>query len=152
MRVDFRKPHGARSDAMKAFVDVALVVWNPDIIQLLSFVLQTHDLNGVGIEPSEGTKNIARFLEFADAPVVVFDIEPPYTRSTAGLLPLLEKFQQCAFVVTCADPVLALKSAPYLARYPVFQKPYDLSKIVSTILELTRNSSVVAVEMSHGLA
>jgi DNA-binding LytR/AlgR family response regulator len=134
---------------MKAYVDVALVVWNPDIIQLLSFVLQTHNLNGVGIEPSEGIKSIDRFLEFADAPVVVIDLEPPYNRSTAGLSHLLEKFQQCAFVVTCADPVLALRSAPYLARYPVFQKPYDLSQIVSTIQELTRNSSVMAVEMSN---
>ena len=134
---------------MKEYVDVALVVWNPDIIQLLSFVLQTHDLNGVGIEPSEGTRNIARFLEFAEAPVVVFDLEPPYNRSTAGLLPLLEKFHQCAFVVTCADPVLALKSAPYLARYPVFQKPYDLGKVVSTIQTLARNSPALAVEVSH---
>ena len=41
LRVDFRAAHGALSDAMKAYVDVALVVWNPDIIQLLSFVLQT---------------------------------------------------------------------------------------------------------------
>ena len=134
---------------MKAYVDVALVVWNPDIIQLLSFALQTHDLNGVGIEPSEGTRNIARFLDFADAPVVVFDLEPPYNRSAAGLLPLLQKFQQRAFVVTCADPVLALKSAPYLARYPVFQKPYDIGKIVSTIQTLARSSSALAVEASN---
>ena len=113
--------------------EVALVLWNEDLIQLLSMVLLRRDLISSGIEPSQGVEAIEGLIESCNATVVVFDLDPPYGRSAASLLRLLDRFHERSFVVTCADPVLALKSAPWLCGYPIFQKPYELDDLVTTI-------------------
>ena len=125
---------------MKTHVDVALILWNKDVIQLLSFVLSKQNLKSTGVEPSEGLQQIEHLIASSEPLVVVFDLEPPYYRSAPLMLRLVERFHQCSFVMTCADPVLALKNAPWLSNYPFFQKPYQLNEIVETVISLATPS------------
>lgn len=137
---------------MKTYADVALIVWNPDVIQLLTYVLKTRDLQCVGAEPSEGADQIEQLIASSSPAVVVFDLDPPYTRSGNVLMRMLRRFDASSFVITCADPILVLRNAPDLARYPLFQKPYALDKIGSTIQTLARESLNVParnVKMHH---
>ncbi len=149
LRVDFFMRQDALSNAMRTLADVALIVWNPDVIQLLAFVLRKHDLECIGTEPSQGVEAIEPLIRAAAPSVVVFDLAPPYTRSATVVQHLMERFSNYSFVMTCADPILALKSAPFLARYPVFQKPYELNEIASTIESMTRRLPQCSIELSH---
>lgn len=134
---------------MNTHADVALIVWNADVIELLSFVLRNHDLDCVGLEPSQGVDTIERLIATVSPPVVVVDLDPPYKRSAVVAQRLLYRFHNSSFVITCADPVLAVRSAPFLERYPLFQKPYDLNEIASTIQSLASSSLLYAAAMSR---
>jgi len=122
---------------MKTSLDVALILWNKDVIQLVSLVLLKRNLKSDGIEPSDGPQEIERLIATCNPSVVVFDLEPPYERSADVIWRLLQQFDDCSFVLTCADPVLALRSAPWLSRYPIFQKPYQLDEMEAIICRLT---------------
>jgi len=125
---------------MQKHADVALIVWNPDVIQLLTYVLKGRDLHCVGAEPSEGADGIEDVIASCSPAVVVFDLDPPYHRSGAVLMRLLQRFESASFVITCADPILVLRSVPDFARYPLFQKPYPLDKFASTLQTLALQS------------
>ena len=118
---------------MAASVDVVLILWNPDVIQLLSLVLLDRGLKSCGIEPSDGAEMMEELIESCTPSVVAFDLCPPYSESSEVLLQLLRRFPLPAFVVTCADRSLVLKAAPWLSRYPIFQKPYELDEIGRTV-------------------
>ena len=133
-------PSEAPSNAMKRNIDVALVLWNPDVIQLMSHVLCRRNLVSSGIEPSEGMERITDVIASSGAPVVVFDLEPPYARSAAVAKELLNRFPDRGFVMTCADPLLAVKSAPWLAMYSIFQKPYETDDIAAMVSSMVRRT------------
>jgi hypothetical protein len=134
---------------MKTHADVALILWNKDVIQLLSFVLASRNLKSTGIEPSEGVHEIERLLAVSGPDVVVFDLDPPYKRSAAVMLRLLDRFHHCSFVTTCADPSLAVNNVPWLSNYPVFQKPYHLDDIVETVASLATQSLAAFATSVH---
>ncbi len=123
---------------MNTQVDVALILWNPDVIELVSFVLLRRNLKSCGVEPSKGAKAIEDFIASSGASVVVFDLDPPYDRSAAAVLRLLYRFPDPSFVMTCADRALALRKASWLSGHPVFQKPYDIDEIANTVRLMVR--------------
>jgi len=112
---------------------VALILWNADVIDLMSFALLQRNITSDGIEPSQGTDRIADFITSCTPAVVVYDLEPPYDRSAVNFLSVLDRFSECSFVITCADRALALHSAPWLSAVPVFQKPYALDEIADSV-------------------
>jgi hypothetical protein len=129
---------------MNTRTDVALILWNTDVIQLVSLVLLHRNLKSCGLEPSEGTERIEDLIVSCSPSVVVFDLDPPYDRSAAVALRLLRRFPDRSFVMTCADPPIALKNAPWLSRHPLFQKPYELDEIANTVRSLVRRARSVA--------
>ena len=61
---------------------------------------------------------------------------------------LMAQFADRTFVMTCADPAIALKAAPWLSSHPLFQKPYETDDIVETVLSIvTHPSKSLAVSM-----
>lgn len=118
---------------MNAGIDVALILWNQDVIDVLSFALRHRNLSSDGIQPDEGTERITDFIELCGAAVVILDLAPPYEDSAATALLLADRFQNCSFIMTCADRALALNAVPWLEGYPIFQKPYELDEIVETV-------------------
>ena len=125
---------------MNTCIDVALILWNPDVINLMSLVLLHRNLRSCGIEPSEGVARIEGLIESCGPSVVIFDLDPPYGRSSAVALDLLDRFPDRYFVMTCADPILALKNAPWLSGHPVFQKPYEVEAIANTVRSMVRSA------------
>jgi hypothetical protein len=126
---------------MNTCLDVALILWNKDVIQLVSLVLLRRNLKSDGVEPSEGPEKIEALIASSSPTVVVFDLDPPYDRSAAVISHLLNRFPDRSFVMTCADPVLALRSAPWLSSHPVFQKPYEMDEIAATVLAMVSRVS-----------
>jgi len=57
----------------------------------------------------------------------------------------LNRFPECAFVMTCADPAVALQMAPWLSGHHIFQKPYELDEISAAVLRMSRLQSLNAV-------
>jgi hypothetical protein len=117
---------------MDTHFDVALILWNPDVIQLLSMVLRLRHLSSSGVEPYD-RENVQKLIESGKPSVVVFDLDPPYQRSAAVLSDLMTRFSGCSFIMTCADPPLALKFVPWLSTYRVFQKPYPIDELGNAI-------------------
>ncbi len=139
----------ALSHAMDTRTDVALILWNPDVIQLVSFVLRQRDLKSCGVEPSGGTERLEELLASCRPSVVLFDLAPPYIRSAAVARYLLNRFPDCSFAMTCADPMLALNTAPWLACHPLFQKPYEIDEIgdvVRSMVNVARKSNEFRLE------
>jgi hypothetical protein len=129
---------------MNTHIDVALFLWNPDVIQLVSLVLLQRNLKACGAEPSEGVDAIKDLIVSRGPRVVVFDLAPPYERSSRDVLNLLDRFPDRSFVITCADKALALRKAPWLSDYPVFQKPYEMEDIANTVRFMARRSPVLS--------
>src|ERR1051325_176849 len=114
---------------MNNHADVALILFNSDVIELISFVLLGADLKSCGFEPSEGEDRVEEFISSHRPRLVVFDLAPPYRTSTTILKRLLNRFPDLPFVITCADPMLAIQAAPWLSCHHVFQKPYEPNQI-----------------------
>ena len=135
---------------MNTHIDVALILCNPDVIELVSLVLLRCNLKSCGVEPGEGTERIEDLIAFWNPHVVVFDLDPPYERSAAVALHLLDRFPDCSFIMTCADAGLALKRAPWLRGQRLFQKPYALSEIADAVqtcsVSSQRSASSVTTE------
>jgi hypothetical protein len=121
---------------MNSHIDVALILWNPDVIELMSFALLQRDLRSRGVEPSETMGRIESLLVFWKPDVIAFDLHPPYSESAVIVRRLMHQFPNCPFVMTCADSAYALKKAPWLSRYPLFQKPYAPDAVANTIFSL----------------
>jgi len=118
---------------MNTSIDVALILWNSDVIDLMSFVLLDRHLTSSGIEPSAGVKAMENLIVSYSPSVVVFDLNPPYDRSAAIVLHLMSCFPDRCFVITCADRKLAVKMAPWLRSHRIFQKPYETGEIADTV-------------------
>jgi DNA-binding NarL/FixJ family response regulator len=118
---------------MNTHTDVALILWNPDVIELVSLILQRRNLTSCGVEPSNGPKVIEDLITSSQPNVVVFDLEPPYDHSADVVKWLLYRFPDPSLVITCADKALALKKAPWLSDYPVLQKPYEMDDIANVV-------------------
>src|SRR6185369_3505957 len=114
-------------------IDVALILWNQDVIELMSWVLHHRDLNSSGVEPSAGDERIENFITSASPTVVVFDLGPPYDRSAQVARRLLNRFPDRSFVMTCADKTMALRIAPWLSHHALLQKPYEMDEMANTI-------------------
>jgi DNA-binding NarL/FixJ family response regulator len=114
-------------------IDVALILWNQDVIELMSWVLRHRDLKSSGVEPSAGDERIENFITSASPTVVVFDLGPPYDRSTQVARRLLNRFPDRSFVMTCADKMMALRIAPWLSHHTLLQKPYEMDEMANTI-------------------
>ena len=125
---------------MKRNADVALILWNPDVIQLMSLVLGRRKLISSGLEPSAGTDKITDVIASCGAPVIVFDLAPPYCSSAAVLRDLMNRFPDRSFLMTCADPVLAIRKAPWLAMHMLFQKPYEADDLAQTVCAMARRT------------
>jgi hypothetical protein len=123
-------------------VDVALILWNPDVIEWVSFVLAQLNLKCCGIEPSAGIQNIEQLIASRAPGVVVFDLEPPYQRSSAVFFQLLDRFPDRAYLVTCADPTLAVKAAPWLVCHIILQKPYAPDVIGKVVVSASNRASL----------
>jgi hypothetical protein len=80
----------------------------------------------------------------------VFDLDPPYNVSAARALHLLQRFPDIRLVITCADSALALKKAPWLSGYPVFQKPYEMDEIANTVQSMFKRVSKTVAAVSVG--
>src|SRR5262245_31204202 len=126
---------------MNTSIDVALILWNPDVIELVSLILRNRNLKSSGIEPSEGIDKMEQLIVSSDPRVVVFDLDPPYDRSAAVALRLMERFADRSLVMTCADQRLAVKAAPWLRCHPIFQKPYEANEIVETVRSMVTHAS-----------
>lgn len=137
---------------MNTTTDVALILWNTDVIDVLSFALLRRDLKSRGLEPSEGRERIEDLILSCSPSVVIFDLDPPYDRSAAIALGLLNRFRECFFVMTCADSNLALKKAPWLSRYALFQKPYEIDEIVNTVRSMVRRAPRKVATLSAAAA
>jgi hypothetical protein len=118
---------------MDTRTDVVLLLCNPDVIELMSFVLLRRNLSSCGLEPSEGFERMEQLIECRTPRVIVFDLNPPYRCSAEVVLRLLDRFPECSFLMTCADPALALKNAPWLSFHPLFQKPYFVDEIADSV-------------------
>ena len=117
---------------MDTHIDVALILWNPDVIHLMSTVLWHRQVSSSGVEPSEREK-VKALIESGKPSVVVFDLDPPYQRSAAVLSDLMARYSGSSFILTCADPALAVKFVPWLSSYQVFQKPYGIDELGNAI-------------------
>jgi DNA-binding NtrC family response regulator len=127
---------------MNNHTDVALILFNSDVIDLMSFVLLDADLKSCGFEPSEGADRVEEFISSQRPGLVIFDLDPPYTKSTTVLKRLLNRFPDLPFVITCADPMLAITAAPWLCCHHMFQKPYEpgeIRDVVGSMLSRARN-------------
>jgi hypothetical protein len=133
---------------MNTHVDVALIVWNQDVIELVSFMLVQRNLKSCGIEPSAGIKRIDALIASSSPSVIVFDLDPPYERSSAVVLRLLDRFPDRSFVITCADSHLVFRKVPWMSAYPVFQKPYEMDKIADAVRLLVRRAPHLAIAAS----
>jgi DNA-binding NtrC family response regulator len=122
-------------------INIALILWNTDVIELMSFVLCQRRLTSRGVEPSQGEERIQELIASCNPSVIVFDLEPPYARSAAVVQHLITRFPDRAFILTCADPVLALMSAPRLLGYPIFQKPYEPDDMVQAVASMMKRSA-----------
>ena len=119
---------------MSAQIDVALILWNTDVIQWVSFILLQQNLQCCGIEPSDGAQKMEELIASRSPSVVVFDLAPPYQDSAAVFLRLLDRFPDRAFVITCADPVFARRVAPWLSCHLTLQKPYEAEVIEKVVV------------------
>jgi DNA-binding NtrC family response regulator len=135
---------------MYTHTDVALILWNQDVIQLVAFALDRRNLKSCGVEPSDGAERIEHLIRSCSPAVVVFDLDPPYDRSATVALHLLHRFPECSFVMTCADSQLALKKAPWLSRYPMFQKPYHMDEIANLVRSMTKRARRCVGAMAGG--
>src|SRR5262245_9501203 len=99
---------------MSTSIDVALIVCNTDVIDLMCMILDDRHLTSSGIEPSHGVPVIEEFIATRSPSVVIFDLDPPYGRSATVALSLMDQFNDRSFVLTCADRKAALKAAPWL--------------------------------------
>ena len=151
-RIAFRRAQAHYPSTMNTNIDVALILWNTDVIDLVSFVLLNRNLKSCGLEPSEGREKIEDFILSCSPRVVMFDLDPPYDRSAALASHLLSRFTNCCFVMTCADPNLALKEAPWLSRHVLFQKPYEIDEIANTARSMVGSAAARAVTLSLGLS
>jgi len=133
---------------MSARTDVALILWNADVIDLMSFVLLRRNIRSRGIEPSPCAESILEYIGSCSPAVVIYDLEPPYDRSAANALFLLNRLPDCSFVMTCADRGLALRTAPWLTSHPVFQKPYPVDDVADTVGSMLRRGSRKLVPVS----
>ena len=136
---------------MNTHIDVALFLWNPDVIELMSCLLRRRNLRSCGLEPSEGEDKIEDLIVSCSPSVVVFDLDPPYDISSAVALDLLERFPDLSFVITCADSALALKKAPWLSDYSLFQKPYEVDAMASTVHSMVRRARKNSAAFSIGV-
>jgi hypothetical protein len=127
----------ALSSAMRN-QNIALILFNPDVIELMSVVLRQWKLGSRGVEPSQGAACIEELIMSCNSSVVVFDLDPPYARSAALVLQLMRRFPDRSFVLTCADPLLALASEPLLLGYPIFQKPYEPDRIADIVASMVQ--------------
>jgi hypothetical protein len=81
------------------------------------------------MEPSEDIDSIISLIVSRRPRVILFDLAPPYKRSASVFFNLRDRFRDRSFILTCADPILAIKNAPRLSGYPVFQKPYEIDEV-----------------------
>ncbi len=113
--------------------DVALILWNTDVIDWVSFILLQQNLKCCGIEPSAGVGNIEALIASQAPQVIMFDLAPPYIESAKMFLGVVARFPDPLYVVTSADPVLALRAAPWLSHLTIVQKPFD-AEVISKVL------------------
>jgi hypothetical protein len=140
----------ALSNAMNTPIDVALFLWNPDVIQLMSWLLHHRNLKSCGVEPSEGEDKIENMIASCSPSVVMFDLDPPYDVSAKVAWHLLARFPNLPFVITCADSALAVKKAPWLSGHILFQKPYEMDTIANTVHSMVSHSRQNVAVLSVG--
>ena len=140
---------------MSVQIDVALILWNRDVIQWVSFLLLLQNLQCCGMEPSDGPQKMEELIASRGPSVVVFDLAPPYQHSAAVFLRLLDRFPDRAFVITCADPIFARKVAPWLSCHLTLQKPYEpdlIEKIVVSKVSRAGQYFVRSEQAAMGMA
>jgi hypothetical protein len=125
---------------MNRSIDVALILWNQDVIDLVAWVLLHRNLRSSGVEPSAGDEKIEGLIRSLSPTVVVFDLGPPYVRSTQAVLRLLNRFPDRLFVMTCADKTMVLNTAPWLNHHALLQKPYEIDDIANMIRVLVTSA------------
>ena len=134
-------------------MDIALILWNPDVIEWVSIVLRQENLKCCGMEPSAGPQKIEELITACGSRVVMLDLAPPYEQSADILLRLLERFPGRLFVLSCADPMLAMKAAPWLSAHVLLQKPYELEVIrkvlVSMVSRISRCYTAASTSTTH---
>ncbi|HEY2384232.1 MAG TPA: hypothetical protein VGK48_23915 [Terriglobia bacterium] len=117
-------------------MDVALILWNADVIEWVSLVLQQERLTCCGIEPSGGEPHLEQWIASRNPRLVMLDLAPPYEESTKVFRRLLGSSPDRLFVLTCADPSLAIKAGPWVCEYLTLQKPYDPETIRLTLASM----------------
>jgi len=125
---------------MNTPIDVALFLWNTDVIHLMSWMLQHRNMKSCGVEPSEGADRIKDLIVSCSPSVVIYDVCPPYEVSTLTAMDLQDRFPEISFVITCADSALAMKKAPWLYGRTVFQKPYEMDVMANTVQSMVASA------------
>src|SRR5262245_5456012 len=116
---------------MSAQTDVALILWNPDVIQWVSFILLQQNLKCCGIEPSAGPQKMEEMIASHRPSVVVFSLAPPLKPSGARPWCLLVRFLAWASATPCAHPTSARKAARWRPYCSTLQKSYEGDVIVT---------------------
>lgn len=114
--------------------DIALILWNTDVIEFVSVVLLRDNVRCCGIQPDEAEDRIEEFIASHGSNTVMFDLAPPYSQSAKVFMRLIDRFPDRSFIITCADPMLAIKVAPWLSCHHIVQKPYEAEEIRDILL------------------
>ena len=105
--------------------DVALILCNPDVIDLVAYLLARRNMTYVGLNVGRRELDARTRFSVHRPACVVMDLIPDYRSSGQYALKLMKLHPEAKFIFTAADPQLALTRLPWLKGYATFQKPFD---------------------------
>jgi DNA-binding NtrC family response regulator len=124
--------------------DVALILCNPDVIDLVAYLLARRNMTYVGLDPWAGIDSMQRLILRQRPACVVLDLIPDYRSSGQYALRLMKLYPESKFIFTAADPQVALARLPWLKGYATFQKPFDPILLADLITSMSHKRALAA--------
>jgi hypothetical protein len=124
--------------------DVALILCNPDVIDLVAYLLARRNMTYVGLDPWAGVGSMQKLILLHRPACVVMDLIPDYRSSGQYALRLMKLYPESKFMFTAADPQLALARLPWLNGYATFQKPFDPILMADLITSMSHKRALAA--------
>jgi hypothetical protein len=124
--------------------DVALILCNPDVIDLVAYLLVRRNMTYVGLDPWAGIDSMQRLILRHRPACVVLDLIPDYRSSGQYALRLMKLYPESKFIFTAADPQVALARLPWLKGYATFQKPFDPILLADLITSMSHKRALAA--------
>ena len=124
--------------------DVALILCNPDVIDLVGYLLARRNMTYVGLDPWAGVSSMQGLVSMHRPACVVMDLIPDYRSSGQYALKLMKLHPESKFIFTAADPQLALARLPWLKGYATFQKPFDPILLTDLIASMSHRRAKAA--------